>query len=75
MFWMDNVRYGCQFDNFRIIVDMALFYKLEGHKFEIRWGEWIFSIYLILLDALGLGVFSAYNRNKYQKQKINVSEE
>jgi type II secretory pathway pseudopilin PulG len=31
-----------------------------------------FSIYLILLAALGPGVYSASNRNEYQKQKNNV---
>jgi hypothetical protein len=36
--------------------------------------RWIFSIYLILLAALGPGVYSAFNRNEYQKQKNNVSE-
>jgi hypothetical protein len=34
----------------------------------------IFSIYLILLAALGPGVYSASKRNEYQKQK-NVSGE
>jgi hypothetical protein len=34
--------------------------------------EVIFSIYLILPAALGLGDYSASNRNEYQKQK-NVS--
>jgi energy-converting hydrogenase Eha subunit F len=34
-----------------------------------------FSIYLILLAALGLGVHSASNRNEYWKQKNNASEE
>jgi hypothetical protein len=34
-----------------------------------------FSIYLILPAALGLGVYSASNRNEYQKQKNNVSGE
>jgi hypothetical protein len=34
-----------------------------------------FSIYLILLAALGPGVDSASNRNEYQKQKNNVSGE
>jgi hypothetical protein len=34
-----------------------------------------FSIYLILLAALGSGVHSASNRNEYQKQKNNVSGE
>jgi hypothetical protein len=31
-----------------------------------------FSIYLILPAALGPGVYSASNRNEYQKQKNNV---
>jgi hypothetical protein len=47
----------------------ALCYKPEGRGFETRWGEWIFSIYLILPAALGPGVYSASNRNGYQKQK------
>jgi hypothetical protein len=34
-----------------------------------------FSIYLIILASLGNGVFSASNRNEYQKQKNNVSGE
>jgi hypothetical protein len=34
-----------------------------------------FSIYLILLAALGPGVHSASNKNEYQKQKNNVSGE
>jgi hypothetical protein len=34
-----------------------------------------FSVYLILLVALGPGVYSASNRNEYQKQEINVSGE
>jgi hypothetical protein len=34
-----------------------------------------FSSYLILLAALGPGVYSASNRNEYQKQKDNVSGE
>jgi hypothetical protein len=33
------------------------------------------SIYLFLPAALGPGVYSASNRNKYQKQKNNVSGE
>jgi hypothetical protein len=31
-----------------------------------------FSMYLILAAALGPGVYSALNRNKYRKQKNNV---
>jgi hypothetical protein len=34
-----------------------------------------FSIYLILLAALGPGVYSSSNRNEYQKLKNNVSGE
>jgi hypothetical protein len=57
------------------IVVKALFYKQEGRGFETRWGEWFLSIYLILPVALGPGVYSASNRNEYQKHKNNVSEE
>jgi hypothetical protein len=35
----------------------------------------IFSIYVFLLAALAPGVYSAFNRNEYQKQKYNVSGE
>jgi hypothetical protein len=53
----------------------ALSYKPEDREFETRWGELIISIYLILPAALGYGVYSVANRNEYQKQKNNVSEE
>jgi hypothetical protein len=32
-------------------------------------------MYLILPSALGSGVYSAFNRNEYQKQKNNICEE
>jgi hypothetical protein len=32
----------------------------------------MFSIYIILLAALGPGVYSASDSNEYQKQKNNV---
>jgi hypothetical protein len=57
------------------VVVKAAWYKPEGHVFESRWGEWIVSIYLIHLGALGPGVYSASNWNEYQKQKNNVSGE
>jgi hypothetical protein len=57
------------------IVVKALCYKPEGRGFETRWGELHLSIYLILLVALGPGVYSASNRNEYQKHKNNVSGE
>jgi hypothetical protein len=53
----------------------ALCYKPEGRGFGTRWGEWFLSSYLILLVALGPGVYSASNRNEYQKHKNNVSGE
>jgi hypothetical protein len=51
----------------------ALFYKPEGSEFENRWGEWMFSIYLIFQVALGSGDHPASNRHEYQKQKSTVS--
>jgi hypothetical protein len=33
----------------------------------------VFLIFLIFSDALGPGVYSASNRNEYQKQKYSVS--
>jgi hypothetical protein len=57
------------------VVVKALCYKSEGRGFETREGERFLSIYLILLAALGPGVYSTSNRNEYQKHKNNVSEE
>jgi hypothetical protein len=37
--------------------------------------HWILLIYLILPAGLGPGVYSASNRNEYQKHKNNVSGE
>jgi hypothetical protein len=51
----------------------ALRYKPEGRGFETLWGEWIFSVYLILPAALGPGVYSASNTTVCQKEKNNVS--
>jgi hypothetical protein len=45
-------------------------YKLEGRGFDSGKGHlFSFSIYPILPAALGLGAYSAYNRNEYEKQK------
>jgi hypothetical protein len=57
------------------VVVKELCYKPECRGFLTRLGELIFSIYLILSAALGPGVYSASNRNEYQKQKNNVSGE
>jgi hypothetical protein len=57
------------------VVVKAPCYKPEGREFETHRGEEIFSIYLIVLAALGPGVYSASTRNEYQKQKNNVSGE
>jgi hypothetical protein len=51
------------------VVVEALCYKPEGRGFETRWGEWIFSIYLIFPAILGPEAYSASNRSKYHKQK------
>jgi hypothetical protein len=61
--------------NLGSVVIKALCYKPEGRGFEARWGELIFSIYLLLPAALGPGLYSSSNRNEYQNQKNNVSEE
>jgi hypothetical protein len=43
--------------------------------FETKQGEWMFSICLILPAALDRGVYSASNRNEYQKNTNNASRE
>jgi hypothetical protein len=50
------------------IVVKALWYKPKGRGFEIWWGEWCLSIYLIL-SAEDTEIYSSPNRNKYQKGK------
>jgi hypothetical protein len=50
-----------------ILLHMLVGYTPEGRGFETRWNEWILPIYLILPAALGPGVYSDSNRNKYQK--------
>jgi hypothetical protein len=59
------------------LVVKALCHKPEGRGFEIRFGDsfFFFSIYLILPAPLGPGVYSASNRNEYQKHTNNVSGE
>jgi hypothetical protein len=42
---------------------------LQGRGFDTRCGELIFPIYPILPAALDPWVYSASNRNKYQKQE------
>jgi hypothetical protein len=57
------------------VVVEALCYKPEGRGLQTRYCELIFSICLILSAAVGPGVYSASNRNGFQKQKNNVSGE
>jgi hypothetical protein len=57
------------------VVVKALCYTAEGRRFGTRCGKRIFSVYLILPAALGPGVYSASDRNEYQKQKNDVSGE
>jgi hypothetical protein len=56
------------------VVGKALCYKPESRRFDTRRSDF-FLIYLIFPAALGSGVYSASNRNKYQKYKNNVSGE
>jgi hypothetical protein len=51
----------------------ALCYKRDGHGFDTRRGEYIFSIYLIL--PFGLEVHSASNKNEYPMHINNISGE
>jgi hypothetical protein len=51
------------------------YYKPEGHGFKTWWSNWILLIYLIFPATLGPGLYSASNRNEYQRQQKNVSEE
>jgi hypothetical protein len=51
------------------LVIEALCYKSEGRGNESRWGQWFFSIYLILLAGLGPRIYWTTNRQEYQKQK------
>jgi hypothetical protein len=44
-----------------------------GYCYSVK--ERFLSIYLLLPVALGPGVYSASNRNEYQKHKNNVSGE
>jgi hypothetical protein len=52
-----------------------LCYKSEGLGFEIRSGEWISLIYIIIPTEIGPRLYSVYQKWEYQKQKINVYEE
>jgi hypothetical protein len=50
-----------------IVEIKALYYKPEGHGFEIRGSGRFLSIYLTLPTAQGPGVYSAFKRNEYQR--------
>jgi hypothetical protein len=51
-------------------------YPVTSKWFETLRGKLIFTIYLILPAAVGPRVYSASNRNEYQKHNnINVSGE
>jgi hypothetical protein len=57
------------------VVVKAICCKQEGRGSETRRGEWSSTIYQILPATLGPVVYSASNKNEYQKQKNNVSGE
>jgi hypothetical protein len=52
----------------------AIIGKVAGSRPDEA-NAFLLSIYLILPAALGSGVYSASNRNQYQKQKNNISGE
>jgi hypothetical protein len=59
-----------RFHHLYLYTSVPLHYATSiGRGFDSRWGHLIFSNYLILAAALGPGVYSASNRNEYQKQK------
>jgi hypothetical protein len=73
------VKQGDNFTNFiqfyvswarSIIVVEALCYKPEGREFKTRWGELIFSIYLILPGPLGLGFTQPLTEMSTRSRKI-----
>jgi hypothetical protein len=52
------------------VVVEALCCKPEGHGFHSWWHLWFFfQIDVILRATLGPGVYSAFNRNEYEKQQ------
>jgi hypothetical protein len=55
------------------IVVEELCYKLQGCRFNIWWGDWILSLYLILPATLSPGVYSASNINGYQRKEEKMS--
>jgi hypothetical protein len=57
------------------IVVKTLCYKPEGRSFDFLVRSLDFSIYLILSATLGPEVYSASNRNEYQKDTNKVSGE
>jgi hypothetical protein len=54
------------------VVIEVLCYKPEDSGFDSQWGHWISLIYLILPATVGPGVYSASNRNEYQKHKKKI---
>jgi hypothetical protein len=62
----------------QVAIFNKFFKRLRSRKFAGSRHDAVnefFSIYVILSAALRLGVYSASNRNEYQKQKNNVSGE
>jgi hypothetical protein len=53
----------------------ALFYKLESRRFNSRRSHLMFSMYLIIPAALGPGVYSTSNRNKYHESSWGVKRD
>jgi hypothetical protein len=56
------------------VVVKALHHEQKSRGFQTNWGELIVSISRVLPAAGGPGVYSATNRNEYQKQKVMFLE-
>jgi hypothetical protein len=52
------------------VVAEAVCYKLDGRGFDTRWGEWIFSIYLILPATLGLEFTQPLTERRTGSRKV-----
>jgi hypothetical protein len=65
--------YMCMYNHSSIYTWYTHKYKPEGRGLESRWGNWIFQCIWTFQPHRGLGVYSANNRNMYQKIFLRVN--
>jgi hypothetical protein len=58
-----------------VVISVGGGHVAKRGRFEIKWGERISPFYTILQAAPGPGVYSASNRNEYQKKEMSVPGE